>query len=205
VSPVRSRLRPISKLRTREGSQLFLLLIGIYSDAAGAAITSPFGHAYIDDFLRMSIQKNEMVNLKPISADNWRECADLPVSEVQRSFLPANVFSIAAAQFYPNSVCRAIYAENEMVGFAMYGPEQGTNRIKIFRLMIAAPFQRRGLGTAAMKALLVEVTDRWQPDSVYVSFQDGNPVARHLYARLGFQELEREGFKVTARKMMSAK
>ena len=139
-----------------------------------------------------------IVQLVPVTADNWRECAGLSVGDDQRPFLPANLESIAAAQFYPDAACRAAYADGRMVGFAMYGVERPTGRVKVFRLMIASAFQSRGLGTAVMRAVLGEVAERWPGLPVYVSYQQGNAVARHLYVRLGFREVESDGSKVTA-------
>ena len=93
-------------------------------------------------------------------------------------FLPSNLHSIAATQFYPDNACRAVYLNGRMVGFAMYGVEQPTGRAKVFRLMIAAPFQRRGFGRAAMHALFEEIVVRWNPPAIYVSFQADNDPAR---------------------------
>ena len=140
------------------------------------------------------------VSLRAVTADNWLACAGLAVAEGQRAFLPANVYSISAAQFYADSVCRAIHAGEELVGFAMYGLEQGTGRAKLFRLMVDAAHQRRGHGRAALALLVDEIARRWGPADVYVSYQADNAVARSLYERAGFAEVERAGEKVTARR-----
>lgn len=106
------------------------------------------------------------VRLFPLTAENWRECADLAVADHQHAFVPSNL--------------------------------QSTRCVKVFRVMIAAPFQRRGFGRAAMGAVIEEILARWNPSEVYVSFQADNVPARRLYASMGFDEVEREGSKVTA-------
>lgn len=144
------------------------------------------------------------VALRPVAADNWRQCADLDVLDHQRSWIPSNLLSIAAAQFYPDNVCRAVYADERLVGFGMYGIEQTTGRVKVFRLMIDGSAQRRGYGSAAMRAMLQEIAERWPASPVHVSYQDGNTVVHRMYQRLGFREVERAGTKITASRPAAA-
>jgi diamine N-acetyltransferase len=139
----------------------------------------------------------------PLNRENWRECAKLCVAESQRTFLPTNLHSIAEAQFYPDNVSRVIVEEGRTVGFALYGIETNSNRPKIFRLMIGEPFQGKGLGRSAMDAIIKDMRLRWDPPEIYVSFQSPNAIARRLYVSLGFEEMEREGEKVTARLSVS--
>ena len=138
------------------------------------------------------------IRLEPLTADNWQQCADLRIDESQSRFIPPNLHSIAAAQFYPDNCCRAIYAKDQMVGFTLYGTEEPTGRIKIFRFMIASPHQRLGYGRAALQAILTEIQSRWNSESIYISYHDTNGIARRLYDEFGFVEVEREGTKVTA-------
>lgn len=144
------------------------------------------------------------VQLLPLTRDNWRECSNLHVAESQRTFLPTNLHSIAEAQFYPDNVSRVVAADDgQIVGFALYGIETNSNRPKIFRLMIGERFQSRGLGRAAMQAIITDIRRRWDPAQIYVSFQNPNAIARRLYASLGFEEVEQEGEKITARLLVS--
>lgn len=47
-----------------------------------------------------------------------------------------------------------------------------------------------------MRLMLREIAERWPASAVYVSYQDDNAVARHLYESIGFREVERVGGKV---------
>jgi len=152
--------------------------------------------------------RDAMVRLEPVTAENWQACAALDIHENQRAFIPSNLHSIAAAQFYPDNVARGVYAadggsdagDGQLVGFVLYGVEQPTGRIKLFRLMIAAPHQGRGYGAAAVRAVLRDMHERWRPIDVYVCYHPANAVAARLYQRLGFREVERTAEKVTARR-----
>lgn len=146
----------------------------------------------------MVIADDNGLTLQPLTAANWRACPELDLFEYQRTWVPSNLLSIAAAQFYPDNVSRAIVFNGQVVGFGLYGVEQGTGRIKVFRLMIGHDFQRRGFGRAAMHLMLRDITSRWPDVAVYVSYQSENAVARRLYTTLGFVEIEEIDTKITA-------
>jgi diamine N-acetyltransferase len=145
----------------------------------------------------VTLRHDSIIGLKPVTAQNWQACANLSVQEEQRCFISSNLQSIAAAQFYPDNCCRAVYADEQLVGFALFGIEQGSGRVKLFRLMIAGPFQGRGYGTAAVRAVLHEMHERWRTSQIYVCHHPGNAVARRLYEGFGFREVERTKEKVT--------
>ena len=141
---------------------------------------------------------NSPIELRPLTRENWNQCAQLPLRDDQRDFIPTNLQSIAVAQFYLENCCRAIYAGDEMVGFALYGVEQQTRRVKLFRLMISANHQGKGYGTASLRAVLADMESRWPQSPLYVSYHDRNETARKLYARFGFREVEQSDTKITA-------
>lgn len=133
------------------------------------------------------------LSLRPLTLDTWDDCIDLKVRDDQREFIAPNLYSIAEAQFYPGTVCRAVYADETMVGFLMYGPDAGYSppnerdaAYAVVRLMIDQEHQGKGYGHAAMEAAINEIvaTDRCQ--SIYLSFTPENARAERLYRRLGF-------------------
>lgn len=140
------------------------------------------------------------VSLRPLTVENWRQCAGLAVAHDQVTFIAPNVYSIAEAQFRPAAVPLAVYsADGVMVGFVMYGIEQPAGRWKVFRLMVDRNHQRRGYGRAALAQVLRRLRDQPGCRTVYISYQDANDAARRLYRDFGFVEVERDGAKVTAR------
>ena len=76
--------------------------------------------------------QDAIVKLEPVTADNWQACAALGVHNDQLAFIPSNLHSIAAAQFYSDNVCRGVYDARDdgggLVGFVLYGVEQPTGR-----------------------------------------------------------------------------
>ncbi len=127
------------------------------------------------------------LQLRKISRENLLECIGLHTSDDQKEFVATNVFSIAQAYVEPTWVPLAIYADETMVGFVMYGREVETGFDWIIRLMIDARYQGRGYGRATMLELLA--TLRQPPDSkgIKISYSPQNQTAERLYAQLGFR------------------
>jgi len=64
-----------------------------------------------------------MIQLVPVTAENWEACCELTLTSQQQDFMEANVYSIAQAKFEPSLVLRAIIAGEAVVGFVMYNTE----------------------------------------------------------------------------------
>lgn len=126
-----------------------------------------------------------MITLKEITRDNFDHVIDLSLSEEQRSFVASNTYSIAQAKIFPELVPQAIYNDEELVGFLMYGVDPDDKEYWIARLMIDQRFQQLGYGKAAMKLALSEISQF--ASKVYLSFEPENTGAKHLYEQLGFQ------------------
>ena len=128
-----------------------------------------------------------MIQLVTVNKDNWQECIQLPTSEDHR-FVAPNVYSIAEAQFYPDTVTACcIYAGDAMVGFAMYGPdEDDATLFAIDRLMIAEGHRGRGYGKAALLAILEEA-ERRGFSRIRLSTNPENVKAIKLYESVGFR------------------
>lgn len=126
------------------------------------------------------------VTLRPITRDNLWAVVDLKVHPVQQEFVADNIDSIANAYVEPTFVPLALYADDELVGFAMYGQHHTTSAWWVIRLMIAREHQGKGYGRAAMEAVIEMMADRVGCDQIVTSFVPSNAVAAKLYASLGF-------------------
>jgi diamine N-acetyltransferase len=127
------------------------------------------------------------ITLRPITRENVRESVGLRISDEQKSFVAENGLSLAQAYTEPDLVPRAIYADDTMVGFVMYGRDNETGADWIIRVMIDARYQGQGYGRAAMQELIALL--RQQPDckEIRLSYVPGNAVAERLYVSLGFE------------------
>lgn len=128
-----------------------------------------------------------MITLREITPDNWLTCIGLSVREGQRDFVASNVFSLAQAKVFPSCVPLAIYRDEEMVGFAMYGIDPEDGEMWISRLMIDQKHQGCGYGKLAMLQLLDMFRQDTACHAVFLSFEPENTGAEALYTALGFE------------------
>jgi diamine N-acetyltransferase len=128
------------------------------------------------------------ISLRPITAENWRECIRLTVAPEQQRFVATNVHSLAEARFHPELRPCAIYADETMVGFLMYGRDPDDGRYWIIRFMIDHRQQGRGYGSAAVRAVIARLATFPDCDMILLDYKPDNEAARRLYAGAGFHE-----------------
>jgi len=128
-----------------------------------------------------------IVTLRKVTNDTFRECIQLEVREDQKHFVASNMFSLAEAQADGVSNPRAIYADEQMVGFIMYDFEPEENRGYITRLMVAQEHQRNGYGRAAMEQVIDLFKANPNCKEIITSIHPENESARTLYLSLGLE------------------
>jgi diamine N-acetyltransferase len=128
------------------------------------------------------------IRIAPLDADNWEEAANLALHPEQRDFIAPNVASIAESRFHPELQPCAIYADETMVGFAMYARSPHDQLLWIYRFMIDKRYQRRGFGLRAMAELVQVITNGENASEINIAYDDHNEPARQLYRRAGFIE-----------------
>lgn len=135
--------------------------------------------------------ENARIHLEPATASNWKACAALQLAADQEKFIPSNLYSIAESQFYPHSKSTAIYnADDQLVGYALFGRDIFTEKWKIFRVMIDKSHQRKGYGESAMREIIKQIAKEPGGNEILICYQNNNHVARTLYSKLGFIEQE---------------
>ncbi len=134
------------------------------------------------------------VTLREIGADTVRMICALRVAPAQERLVAPNAVSIAQAYFEPAAWFRAIYADDEAIGFAMlFDPSRAKepshpDTCHLWRFMIAESHQHRGHGAAALARLIDHVRTIPRVTKFALSFVpvDGGP--RDFYTRFGFRE-----------------
>ena len=129
-----------------------------------------------------------ILDLSPITKDNWEQAALLEVADEQVDFVDPNVMAIAAMQFYPWIQPRAIYDGATMVGFLTYGQDPDDGQWWLYRFMIDRRFQGAGRGREALKRLLHEVAAIGGVPDLKVAYHPDNAAAAHLYTTSGVVE-----------------
>jgi diamine N-acetyltransferase len=137
-----------------------------------------------------------MLEIRPVTKDNWQELIKLKVREDQKHFVASNLYSIAQAQFGDDYAGHwdlfpfGIYDGDTPVGFCMYGYdfEYPKQQAFIFRLMVDEKQQGKGYGRFGMEKMLEVFRTNERVMQVGISYEPENEVARKLYAGLGFVE-----------------
>ena len=138
----------------------------------------------------VTVYAHAMVSLQPITDANREAVEALAVTPAQRRFVSSVGDSMLEAAREPDAQALywAIYADEIPVGFVMIADEVGAGYIPQFlwKLLIAAQYQRRGFGTATLD-LVVEFFRMRGARAVSTSAGqgDGSPIA--FYERYGFE------------------
>lgn len=111
-----------------------------------------------------------MIHFEKITPDNFEEVISLKMKESQVGFMENNLYSLAEARVFDYLEPRAIYNDDELIGFVLYyfqpdgvirimGPGEGTHEIHndgmdyvyLKRIMLDQNYQGKGFGKAALK------------------------------------------------------
>lgn len=130
------------------------------------------------------------IYFKNIDEENWREAVSLKISKEQETYLPhPNVASIAESKFHLDWITLAIYKDETMIGFAMYGPdEEKEKEVWLIRYMMDERYQGKGYGKEALEKLLEEIRLNTKCSIINLSFHPQSKIAKNLYTSLGFKQ-----------------
>ncbi len=128
------------------------------------------------------------ITLRDLTADNFDDCIDLEVRKDQQRFVAPNVYSLAESRFRPECVIKAIYADEDMVGFIMYcHGDDYPGSPYLMRFMIGEKHQKKGYAKEAMSQLLKLMEKEFPHQPIYLSTDDDNHYAIGFYNQFGFE------------------
>ena len=127
------------------------------------------------------------VTLREINADNWLAVLRLETLPEQSGFVASNAYSLAEAYVFPSAIPLAIYSDDTLVGFTLYGFDDDDGYYWISRLMIDRHHQRKGYGRAAMEQVIERLRADPECPCVQISWEPENTAAGKLYESLGFR------------------
>ena len=99
------------------------------------------------------------IALQPVTREHFAAVLDTKVAPGQEEFVAPNLYSLAEAYVEPTWTPLAIVAEEEIVGFVVYGRHEASGRWCISRYMIDAGHQR-AMGYGLMLVLAVWSSSR---------------------------------------------
>lgn len=133
------------------------------------------------------------IYLNDIDENNLVECTLLTTNKdgknyVFEEFVASNAFSIAQSKVQKGWIVKAIYDDDLMIGFTMYGYCYEYSFYEICRFMIDHRYQGQGYGKLALGKIIEEMKKLEDCKDIYISFDPKNNIARSLYESLGFKD-----------------
>ncbi|MFC3899518.1 GNAT family N-acetyltransferase [Aliicoccus persicus] len=126
------------------------------------------------------------LTIRNIDEANIEVVKNVTMKKDQESFIESVEECLEEAAEYEQWCPVAIYHEEEVVGFAMYGAFGKNPDTWIDRIIIDQAHQGKGYGKQAIHLLIDIVTKKYQVNVVYLSFVKENVVAKQLYENMGF-------------------
>ena len=127
------------------------------------------------------------VTLREVTRETFGEILRLKVAPGQERFVSPNEVSIAEAYFSPGVAWfRAIYSGETPVGFVMLRDDESKADYYLWRFMIDARYQGRGIGRRAIELLADHVRTRPGATALYTSCVPGEGGPGPFYEKLGF-------------------
>lgn len=132
-----------------------------------------------------------MITLQEITKKNWLDVIYLKVREDQQRFIATNAVSLAQLHFLDDFEAKAIYADDTLVGFAMYGVDEDDGEYWIYRLMIDEKFQGKQYGRDAMLQVIEDIRAKKQDrhTTITLSYEPENTGAKLFCEKIEFNEV----------------
>lgn len=131
-----------------------------------------------------------MVELKPITQENFVEAFSLKLAPDQEEWVSHPMRSLAQAYVYREQ-CQpfGIYADGRMVGYVMVIYDYEIPEYDIWHMAIDKAEQGRGYGSEALDRILEYIRTKpfGDSDRVALTCHGDNQVALRLYAKKGFE------------------
>ena len=133
------------------------------------------------------------VTLRDITGDNYFQVLELKISPEQEAakFVAPVVRSLADAWYYREegiTYPKAIYANEDLVGFIMYDLDPEEQQVFIWRFLIDQRYQGKGYGRQTIEAVLAMAKEQAQITKVVADYVDGNEPMKKILLDLGFEE-----------------
>jgi len=130
-----------------------------------------------------------MIRFEKVTMENFEDVINLKLRDDQMGFLESNLYSLAEAKVNEALEPRAIYDDNQLIGFMLYYFHEGDpDYVYYKRLMLDKDCQGKGLGRAAMEAAVKMFKEEYPTiGCVELMHYLDNFTGAALYESLGFE------------------
>jgi diamine N-acetyltransferase len=128
--------------------------------------------------------------LRPVKSENWREVAQLQVTQSQREFVGEPSYYLALCCYEDAWRPLAIYLGQRVIGFMMWAVDPADESCWLGGILIDQSYQRKGCGRQAVQRAITMLAREHGYGNFALSYQPDNLIAKHLYSSLGFVETD---------------
>jgi len=128
------------------------------------------------------------VSLRQVTKENYEKICELDVTKEQENYVACNMWSLVESKYNEGYETRAIYVEEEPVGFFMWVQESKV-KTSIWRFMVDKEHQQKSIGRVALNQALVEIKKKLGLQEIEICYNPKNPVAKGFYSSFGFSEV----------------
>ena len=131
------------------------------------------------------------LKLVPVTAENWKKAIFLTTDDtekypIEEQWIAANTFSLLQCHYDPDWDCRMMMDGDKAVGVVFYGYWREADHYLLCRYMIDLKEQNKGYGSRFLPLVVAQIRSQYGCKDVYVSVNDQNTHALHLYQKAGF-------------------
>ena len=135
------------------------------------------------------------LKLVPVTAENWKKAIFLTTDPtgkypMEEQWTACNAFSVLQSHYDPDWDCRLMMDGDHAVGFVFYGYWREVDHYLLCRYMIDLEEQNKGYGSQFLPLVIDQIRSQYGCKDVYVSVNDENTHALHLYEKAGFVRTE---------------
>lgn len=133
------------------------------------------------------------ITFREITSDNYSQVLNLKITPEQEvaKFVSPVVRSLADAWFYREegiTYPKAVYADEDLVGFIMYELDTEEQQVFIWRFLIDQRYQGKGYGRQTIEVVMEMAKEQAQITKVVADYVDGNEPMKKILLDLGFEE-----------------
>lgn len=129
------------------------------------------------------------ISIHDVTQENVQEILNLRVGEAQQNFIETTQQCLDEANECANFKPVGLYADNCLIGFAMYGyftDGEENGRVWLDRFLIDAKYQGFGYGKTMLNAMIQKLVDEYSCNDIYLSVYEDNKAAIRLYEKFDF-------------------
>lgn len=131
-----------------------------------------------------------MIHFEIITKENYSDVINLHVADSQIGFVCDNATSLVEATYEEGLYTRAIYDDDNLIGFLLFDYDLEIPGWSLSRFMIDAKYQNKGLGKSAINLFIKYFKTTFSVSELFASVELNNTKTMKICHELGFIDIK---------------